>query len=247
MKKIFTLIAVAALAINVQAENKVVQWKASDGGQAGGETLRVRDAERNTVGTLAFGTTDNWTTAEAAVTVNYGGNEYAFDTYFTTSGTNGNGGADLAADGSSPYNYMAFTPNHDGTLVVVVHNGGTNSDTKYFWCYENGELHGGKVIGDGTLNLDYNGQQDLKIMNDGQAVNGGVQIPVSAGKLYTFSVNGSKSRWMGIIYDYDPASTAGIQNVSAQKANAAAYNLAGQKVNDSFKGVVIKNGKKIVK
>lgn len=39
----------------------------------------------------------------------------------------------------------------------------------------------------------------------------------------------------------------GISSVAVEtNDNAPAYNLAGQKVNDSFKGVVIKNGKKVV-
>jgi len=41
--------------------------------------------------------------------------------------------------------------------------------------------------------------------------------------------------------------TSGIISVSVEaKDNAPAYNLAGQKVSDSFKGIVIKNGKKVV-
>lgn len=40
---------------------------------------------------------------------------------------------------------------------------------------------------------------------------------------------------------------SGISSVSAEtEDNAPAYNLAGQKVNDSFKGIVIKNGRKVV-
>ncbi len=41
----------------------------------------------------------------------------------------------------------------------------------------------------------------------------------------------------------------GIQNVKAadvKSANGAIYNLAGQKVNESYKGIVIKNGKKYI-
>lgn len=40
----------------------------------------------------------------------------------------------------------------------------------------------------------------------------------------------------------------GISSAVAEKvaADAPAYNLAGQKVNDSFKGIVVKNGKKVV-
>lgn len=46
---------------------------------------------------------------------------------------------------------------------------------------------------------------------------------------------------------YDPTATSGIQNVKAENAaNAVIYNLAGQKVSDSYKGVVIMNGRKVV-
>jgi len=41
--------------------------------------------------------------------------------------------------------------------------------------------------------------------------------------------------------------TTGITTVkAAEKANSAIYNLAGQKVNESYKGVVIMNGKKMI-
>ena len=37
---------------------------------------------------------------------------------------------------------------------------------------------------------------------------------------------------------------SGIKNVKAEKSNGAMYNLAGQKVDASYKGIVIQNGKK---
>ena len=43
------------------------------------------------------------------------------------------------------------------------------------------------------------------------------------------------------------SSTSGISNVNAENAkNAVRYNLAGQKVSNGYKGVVIENGKKVV-
>ena len=43
------------------------------------------------------------------------------------------------------------------------------------------------------------------------------------------------------------ADPSGINNVNAAKAeNAVRYNLAGQKVNNDYKGVVIMNGKKML-
>ena len=48
---------------------------------------------------------------------------------------------------------------------------------------------------------------------------------------------------------YQYGTEAGIENVAAKsvKSSAAIYNLAGQRVSDSFKGIVIKDGKKFVK
>ncbi len=45
-----------------------------------------------------------------------------------------------------------------------------------------------------------------------------------------------------------PGKTTGISNVKveAQNATAGTYNLAGQRVSDSYKGLVIKNGKKTI-
>lgn len=46
---------------------------------------------------------------------------------------------------------------------------------------------------------------------------------------------------------YDPSTSTGINNVNvAENANGAIFNLAGQKVSNDFKGLVIKNGKKVV-
>ena len=45
-----------------------------------------------------------------------------------------------------------------------------------------------------------------------------------------------------------PGSSTGISNITTSAAdNAPVYNLAGQKVNAAYKGVVIKNGKKMIK
>ena len=42
---------------------------------------------------------------------------------------------------------------------------------------------------------------------------------------------------------------AGIQNISSPSGDkrGAAYNLQGQRVSDSYKGVIIKNGKKVLR
>ena len=46
---------------------------------------------------------------------------------------------------------------------------------------------------------------------------------------------------------YDPSTASGINNVNVvEKANGTMFNLAGQKVANNYKGLVIKNGKKVV-
>ena len=47
-------------------------------------------------------------------------------------------------------------------------------------------------------------------------------------------------------YAYKFESTTGIQTVKVVTADGAIYNLAGQKVSEDYKGVVIKDGKKVV-
>ena len=61
------------------------------------------------------------------------------------------------------------------------------------------------------------------------------------------SIPGSGAQ-LGIILEDDE--TTGINNIEEQGARSkeqeATYNLAGQKVSDSYKGIVIKNGKKVI-
>ena len=45
---------------------------------------------------------------------------------------------------------------------------------------------------------------------------------------------------------YTKGGSDGIKNVKAENANAAVYNLAGQKVGADYKGIVVKNGKKVM-
>ena len=47
------------------------------------------------------------------------------------------------------------------------------------------------------------------------------------------------------IYSINGATSAGVKNITVeQNVNAPAYNLAGQRMNDAYKGIVVKNGKK---
>ncbi|MFR4922538.1 MAG: hypothetical protein ACLUCG_14775, partial [Segatella copri] len=57
---------------------------------------------------------------------------------------------------------------------------------------------------------------------------------------------GSKLGFYG--FKYEVGTSTGISSVKAEAAqNGKTYNFAGQQVSDSYKGLVIKNGKKYVK
>lgn len=68
---------------------------------------------------------------------------------------------------------------------------------------------------------------------------------VKAGSAYLKVANTSAANLRGFIPVVD-SDVTGIDNIKAEKAeNGAAYNMAGQRVDGSYKGIVIKNGKKV--
>ena len=77
--------------------------------------------------------------------------------------------------------------------------------------------------------------------------NGTVTIDVAAGGTYYVLAAGTKLGFYG--FKFKEGVTNGITSVNANAASLSSeiYNLAGQKVSGSYKGIVIKNGKKYVK
>ena len=71
----------------------------------------------------------------------------------------------------------------------------------------------------------------------------GVYYMLEAGKTYNFYASGTKYAVKGFSYESDATS---IQEAVKVVSNGAVYNLAGQKVDENYKGVVIKNGKKML-
>ena len=87
-------------------------------------------------------------------------------------------------------------------------------------------------------------------------------FPVAEGCKYYAHATGSKISWSGICFSETEAKTVtvegdgisktlvgagtGINSVKSVVTDSAIYNLAGQKVNASYKGVVIQNGKKFL-
>ena len=75
--------------------------------------------------------------------------------------------------------------------------------------------------------------------------NGTITIDVAAGGTYYVLAAGTKLGFYG--FKFKEGVTNGITSVNAASKSSEIYNLAGQKVSGSYKGIVIKNGKKYVK
>ena len=92
---------------------------------------------------------------------------------------------------------------------------------------------------------------------------GVIVFPVVKDCIYKFNANGSKMSLAGVVFsaadDLTIATADGVEiykgggataiqgaKVATVAGNSAIYNLAGQKVNASYKGIVIKDGKKYI-
>ena len=218
----------ATLMYGEEATSGVYQWKVSSAPNNGGiVTHEGSDLIQIAFGTAVMNNANDWTIANGSVTVTYKDVAYSFDKYATTSNVNGSNSSSLAADGTSTNNYIAFVPKYNGTLIIVTHNmgGGDSSNPKPTWCYEGGVVKSGTIIGDGTQSVAYDGKSDVKILNNGNGVTGGIKISVKANTLYTLSVQGSKARWEGIIYEYTQG-TPEEYTVTFTNNDADAYGTA---------------------
>ena len=97
--------------------------------------------------------------------------------------------------------------------------------------------------------VDQNGEKVIESIAEttGSSVYNLTDFPVKAGVKYYTYTEGSKMDVFG--FKFALKETTGITNVNAtSSANSGkTYNLAGQEVSGSYKGLVIKNGKKYVK
>lgn len=77
--------------------------------------------------------------------------------------------------------------------------------------------------------------------------NGTVTFSVAAGGTYYVLAAGTKMGLYGFKYEVGTSTGISSVNTAAAKKNGKTYNMAGQEVSSSAKGIVIKNGKKYVK
>ncbi len=250
MKKIFTLIAVAAMALSANAQQ--YQLTVGEAPAAGTKITSVANI------TMTFGAQGDAAFKE----VKSNGDDLKAVTGYNAK-TDGNGGN--PTDGSKSYargggaptvgTFYVFEPTQDGNLqVFIVCNSG-----KVFSILEDGVNIATSLSAINLKAYDENGStvdatfdeanrtdtKDTQGLAFDNKVYGTVTFPVKAGKKYHVSCSGSKLGFGGFTF---PATATGIESVKAsvKATNGATYNVAGQMVDAAAKGLVIKDGKKII-
>lgn len=229
MKKIFTLIAIAAMAISANAQGSYgLQGEEGVTGDPITAGTKVTSVE-NIV--MTFGDTG------AAEFKGPKYNTNLNDILGATAFTEGNGVNGNKENGTIYY----FEPAKDGVLFV---GAVINADKTIIVKKDNkdGENVAFKVFdNDGTTEV---------TVNDGGTVDaktyGIIKLNVTAGQKYAVGIAGSKMGYYG--FKFELGGTAGLNAIKTTENtnDAVIYNLAGQKVANNYKGLVIKNGKKVV-
>lgn len=138
-------------------------------------------------------------------------------------------------DGKIPGNatYYTYTAEKDGNLTIFVSN-----------CAEN------------QLNVGEGGWYDSWVHTDGPAYTGEIKTDYNWdawSETNTFAIEAGTTYFITIFDLYDETIKAtfeeatGIKGAAADKANGAIFNVSGQKVDKTAKGILIINGRKVLK
>ncbi len=240
MKKIFTLIAVAAMAMSANAQTEgTITWSLAENQNGVANPTDVATATDVVLGEgLVYAETQYWT---------WDGVPF---TQFTSSSDDAKGDNKYETITDLKKNVdFKFTASKDFTISKVTFNmvkRGTG-DPQIFIDY---------IDANGTVNhVSDNAAIDIARKNDDGVGHTGLSYDiastVAAGKDFTFRIWVGKlatNKQVGIanvVINGTSSGASGINTVKAVEAeNGAAYNLAGQQVDKSYKGVVIQNGVK---
>ena len=224
MKKFFTLIAAVALAASVNAQTLSFDTEYKAGSvpatfSADGLVLKVVD-----------------TASKMVVEANsqYFGTAESYDQFSYRLKT---GGKSLSK------NNLTLTVPSDGTLKVYVRTGSASATDRNIVLKQDGTELVNKILLESEavtvpITNDKNVTTDTKVFPV-------ISVPVKQGDVaITYPVNSVN------FYGFELVKTGtGISsvNAAAAKKDGKTYNMAGQEVSSSAKGLIIKNGKKYVK
>ena len=232
MKKFFTLIAAVAMAASMNAQGTYAVQE-GDKVNAGDQITSVENITltymENAGTAFADGkATDNWADAD-------------FGAYVC-----GKNNGKLVSDAEPTGCVYKFETAKAGSVTVGVQLGGTK---------------GFHILGADFAEVapaSYNlpaakdgASQEFTQNEKGENIiaaksNGTVTFSVAEGGTYYVFAAGTKMGFFG--FKYEAGTSTGISSIEAvAKNDGKTYNMAGQQVSGSFKGLVIKNGKKFVK
>ena len=251
MKKIFTLIAMALMAVGANAQTPESFIPTVGTTYTGLQEVSTTNCK------LVFGD-DTYSTAAKShkayiksIGLSTTEAEEGKDRYVLVSGTSNPIDNQSPSSAYSPDKknlpvkgvYYTLTPSKAGKMIVGII---LNAD-KAFYIVKKSTCEP-LAISDVTLTQDGDtpaSETYNENYTTATKVTGTASFDVVANETYYVFSNGSKLGFFG--YVFTPSSTDGIAGVKvAAEQNAPAYNLAGQKVDKSFKGVVIQNGKKMI-
>ena len=279
MKKIFTLFAIATMAVSAQAQEKLifsaantytdnqelttdnVTLKLGNDQKAASYTISqvTMDADKNAYLADFFQTvTTDDGEKNGVVAINGGNNPKDLKAAGKGSGINCAEGKTIA---NLPQNgtYYILTTKVAGKVqagivlntnkafyLIDATNATENAETeKIEVALPDANLHN-YVIKDGAGEVvaleDDGDSKGGKIVSE--KVNGTLEFDAEAGHTYYFFCTGSKLGFFG--YVFTAGGSAGITAAKTVSKDNAIYNLAGQKVVAGYKGIVIKNGQKVV-
>ncbi len=220
MKKIFTLIAVAAMALSANAQT--IKWT---------EVIEAGKVAAETYGSNGFVLTATDTNDKMSVDKNtaYFGDtdaQKSFDYRLKVGGK------------STSQNSLSLTIPEAGTLKVYVRTAKSSETDRNVVLKQNDAELINKVIKEDEAS-DY---VTVQIEGVDKKVFPVVSAAVVAGTVaITYPVGALN------FYAFELVTATGIQTVKATVLNDAQFNLAGQRVAADSKGLVVKNGKKVVK
>ena len=226
MKKIFTLIAVAAMAMSVNAQTTLFSWEGgAEGATVSGGTVTASDGSSDT-------TADDVNMANSTFKC-------------------------IRLRGAKDFSTFTVSLNLNSELAA--------GDQIAITAYRNKDAEGKKSgallkfdKGETTATTDADGT-GLQFINIHSAVAGTaeygtepntvtVEVPSDAAGSKVITMTRAQTATNLFITKIVISKASNINTVKAAEAeNAPAYNLAGQKIAEGYKGIVIKNGKKVLK
>jgi len=225
MKKIFTLIAVAAMAMSVNAQR--IAFTAADAATAGTLDGKVFEA-----GNFKITLTD--TGAKMVIDENA-------QWFGTADAQEKSAGARLKSGGkSSSKNLITVSAPSTGVLKIWARTGsGSATDRNLVLTQNETELYNKVLLESDAVKVV--GLDDSDPTKE-TSVFPIISVEVAAGDVVVTYPVGSVN-----FYCFEFVDPASVKTINANAQNTATYNLAGQKVADDYKGMVIKNGKKMMK